>query len=171
MEIVLLTPTTIKIKGKQISFIVDPTISKAKLTADATIFLTQNEKNATPVDESRIIFHGAGEYEVGGTKVAGIMSSGELGYFVVIDGITMLLATATFLKGKEHVKDTNIIVVHTNDIVESSLFASYSPQSVLLYGPQAKEAISALGKEPVTTTKYTVTRDKLPSEMEIILLQ
>lgn len=172
MEVALVSPQTIRIKGKVASFLVDPVPARAKQQADAIIWLTSGLSiDPTTIENLRVELKGPGEYEVAGVKVTGVKNGQGTFYLLSLDGMTIVLANASVLKGKEHAQDAHMIVLHANEPVESSALASFNPQAVVVYGSQAGEVVKTLGKEAVTGNKFAVTKDKLSAEMQVVLLQ
>ncbi len=75
MDISIIGNQSIKLKGKQATFIVDPTKEMPKTAADAIILLNGLENmDISRVTDSRITIQGAGGYEVGGVKISGTVT-------------------------------------------------------------------------------------------------
>ena len=170
MDITLVAPEAIKIKGKTISFLVEPRDTKGKLAADAVITFDKSFIETTHIDGTRVIIAGPGDYEVGGVKVLGVKSLVTSLYYVALDNVAVLVAKASALRSKEVIKDADVVILFADTPVDTSLLATLNPRVVLFYGPQSQENIKLLGKEATPTTKYTTTKDKLPSEMEAVVL-
>lgn len=170
MEIAVVSPSSIRIKGKQVSFVVDPTPTKAKQAADA-VFITQGNTLESPdIEGVRLTMSGAGEYEVGGVKITGVKSGETTSYFFTVDGITMLIAAASSLNGKESLRDVAVAVIAADTLADQSALATVANAAAVFYGEQAAENVKALGKEVQPIAKYVTTKEKLPQEMEVVLL-
>ena len=168
MDITSLSPSSVKIKGKLASFIVEPSLSKASLTADAVINFAVSEN--VPVEGVRLIMQGPGEYEVGGVKITGLTSADTTLYYLSLDGMVLMVGKASALKNKELARDTDIVILSADSVVDASLLATLNPRVALFYGPEAEANIKSLGKEATGTTKYSITREKLPAELEAVLI-
>lgn len=176
MEIAILSKDTLRIKGKQASFIVDP-ISIPKTPSDAVILL-ENERKADieKVEGYRVVIRGAGEYEIGGIKIAGYNTDGHIMYAVLIDGISLCIGTmeAISAKQRENIKECNVLIVKVENIIDESLFTSVAPSVIVLYGSKSKDeqVLKLLGKQDVKPVqKVQVTLEKLPTELEVVVLQ
>ena len=169
MDVILLSPNSVKIKGKTVSFIIEPRDTKGKLAADAVITF-----DATPIDTShiegvRVAIAGAGDYEVGGVKMFGLKNDDTAIYYINLDNMMVMVGKASTLKSKEVVRDADVAVIYADSAVDASLLATLNPRSVIFYGPQGTENIKVLGKEATASSKYSVVKDKLPAELEAIL--
>jgi|SRR5581483_11748570 len=174
MEIALLEGNTIRIKGKSGTLIFDPS-KNIKMTADAVLFLTTSASiniSKELRESSRVIINGPGEYEIGGMKIAAFKYENELLYSLIIEGADVLIAKSNVLErahGKQ--KDTEILICNADAVAGPSSILSLSPRVALVYGDKSMDIIKGLGKESTSkTTKYTISADKLPAEMEIVLL-
>ncbi|HET9947006.1 MAG TPA: hypothetical protein VFQ63_02990 [Patescibacteria group bacterium] len=171
MDIALVAPEAIKIKGKLASFIVDPIDVKGKLAGDGILLLSPiAHSKLAPVEDSRIIMQGAGEYEISSIKISGIKSEEATVYYIGLDNMVVMVGNASALKGKEVIRDADIAIIHADGVIDTSMLASLNPRVVVFYGAQAEQAVKAIGKEVEPVNKYTVTRDKLPVEMEVVSL-
>lgn len=170
MEIALVSPTSIRIKGKQSALLVDPVASKAKLMADA-VLMTSNNPTTPEVEGCRLVMAGPGEYEVGGVKITGIRTGEKTAYYLTLEGVSILVAAASELKGKDGMKDAALTLLCADSVVDQSALAGATNSIAIFYGPQAEENVKALGKETQAVSKYVTTKDKLPQEMEVVLLQ
>lgn len=170
MEIALISPTSIKIKGKQVSFLINPVLGKAKLAADAVFLTSDNTVESPEVEGVRLTMSGPGEYEVGGVKITGVRIAEHTSYFFTVDGVSVLVATASSLKGKESLRDVAVAVIAADAPVDESVLATVTDNVAVFYGQEAVETVKALGKEVQPVPKYVVTKEKLPQEMELVLL-
>lgn len=171
MDVTLLSPNSVRIKGKTVSFIVEPRDTKGKLTADAVITFDTTPIDISGIEGARVTLAGAGDYEVGGVKMAGVKNNEASLYYINLDSMMLMVGKASTLKSKEVVRDADIAVIFADSPVDTSLLATLNPRTVIFYGPQSQENIKLLGKETSASTKYSVTKDKLPAELEALLLQ
>lgn len=145
-------------------------MGKAKLQADGVV-LTQGSSLEVPeVEGSRLVMAGPGEYEVGGVKVSGVRSGELAAYYLSVDGIMVLVGSTSGIKSRENAKDADVSVLLADSVVDQSALATVTNNVAVFYGPQAEENIKSLGKEIQPVGKYVITKDKLPQEMEVVLL-
>lgn len=169
MDITLLNPQSVKIKGKHITFVVGT--PQTSTTADAVLFLA-NPKGKLHVEEARLLLQAPGEYEIGGTKITAIGAGAEIAYFLKVDGIDVcVLCSSAGQKIVENAKECKVAIMFDTDTVQDTLVTALSPQVLVLFGDNAREGAKVLGKEDVIPTKkYTTALEKLPTEMEVVVL-
>lgn len=171
MEIALLANDALRIKGKQGSFVVNPSGKVSGVNAVLMLHGSSPDKNQ--IEEGVVIVRGPGEYEVAGVKMSGTRNGAEIVYSLAIDGIDILLGSGQTIE-KNHAKfsEPHIVILLNGSVVDPSFITALAPNVVIFYGPQAEDSIKQLAKEGYTKeTKYTTTVDKLPVEMESVLLQ
>lgn len=169
MDITTLDSQSIKIKSKHITFVVgNPQITT---TADAVLFLT-NPKGKIRVDGARLILQAPGEYEVGGIKITAIGTGAEIAYSLRVDGIDLcILRSSAGQKIVENAKECNVAIMFDTDTIQDTLVTALSPRVLVLFGDNAREGAKALGKEDIVPVKkYTTALEKLPTEMEVVVL-
>lgn len=174
MEVALLSSVALRIKSKQAQVVVDPDAKISKMPADAVLTTQRNKKIDTArVEDYRLIVSGPGEYEVGGIKISVLALDDELAINLDVDGVrTLVISSQMFSKAKDKIKESHVLVLQTADLVAASLIKDFGPQVVLLYGEKAKESAKELGKDEVPAVKkYTTTLEKLPVEMEVLVLE
>ena len=171
MDISIIDGNSIKLKGKQATFIVDPSKQMPKTSADAVILLDGEENiDVSRVTDSRIILNGQGEYEVSGVKIAGMKTPKGTLYKLSIDGISIILGFATELK-TEGFNACQVALINTGSDFNESFVTALEPKMTVLYGEQKLEAAKALGKESaIPVSKVTTSKEKLPVEMEVAVL-
>lgn len=168
MEIALLTKSGLRIKGKQAALAIDP---QDKATYEAVLLLSRAPEEVTKQD-STILITGAGEYEIGGIKINCMRSETDLLYSITVDGVDILVGKLNVLEKMQHkLKEHNIVVVNCAEEGGASFITSLTENVVMFYGEKASEISSSFGKENVKTmNKYSSTKDKLPAEVETVLL-
>ena len=169
MDVILLSPNAVKIKGKTVSFVVEPRDTKGKLAADAVITFDETPIDISAIEGVRVTLAGAGDYEVGGVKMVGVKNNESTLDYISLDNMMVMVGKASTLKSKEVVRDADIAVIFADSLVDTSLLATLNPRVVIFYGSQSEENIKLLGKEASASTKYSVTKDKLPAELEAVL--
>ncbi len=169
MEIGILPKTSLRLKGKNASFVVNP---EEKSTFNATILLGKAQSLAK-VSEDDVVIDGAGEYEIGGVKITGIRSGSEVLYSLRIDEVDVALGTLGALDALHtKMKEYDVVVVFCDEVRNASFLTSLDSRVMIFYGEKAQEIVKASGKDNVAEMgKYVVTKDKLPQEVETIVLE
>lgn len=171
MEIALLSKKALRIKGKSATLLVDPSDLAAKTPADGVISFLSRSFDAKKVEGERVHINGVGEYEVGGIKISGFFAGDELAYRVRVDNVEVLLASGKQLvKLKEGNSEVHVLVVYTPEKIEEEGITAMEPKIAALYGEAALEVSTLLNKEREATGKLAVAADKLPEEMQTVLL-
>ncbi len=170
MEIVLLPKNGLRIRGKNASVLIDA--SDKTLTHSAVILLDESIRAATFPAGDAVVIQGPGEYEIGGIKIRGYRNGTYSMYSLTVDGIDILLGTIEALeKTQQKLKEHHILVAATNVVIDSSFVTSLASNAVLFYGEKGSGAVKGFASDAVKTLgKYQVTKDKLPQEMETVLL-
>lgn len=170
MEIAYVDTTSIRIKGKQVLLLVNPS-AKNKVPVDATV-LTGSQKLTTFFgNDSGVLFQGSGEYEVKGTKVTGFTSNNDAMYTVMIDGVSIFVGTVTAATAaKDKLHEHNVAVLFADSVLGQTTMGVLNPSVILFLGEQAEENAKTFGKEFQKVGKYATTKEKLPSETEFVFL-
>ncbi len=170
MEITALSTDSIRIKGKQGVFIINPS---GKMTAANGVFVIGDAPiDKTKIEPGTVIIKGPGEYELAGVKIAGIRVGGETAYRLKVDKVDILVGKASSLE-KDHskVSDNNIVVLYADSISDPAFVTALEPNAVLFFGEKAEDTVKQFAKENYRKEpKYQTTIDKLPAELESILL-
>jgi hypothetical protein len=170
MEIALVNNTSVRIKGKQGSVLINP--AGKMMEANGIILLDGAILDKEKVDGSTLVIKGSGEYEFGGIKVSGTKSGAGTVYSLRVDRIEILLGKTSVLE-KEYskLKEHNIVLLCNTEAVDPSFVNSLATNVVMFYGENAEVTIKNLANEGYRTeSKYTTSYDKLPLEVEKILL-
>lgn len=169
MELALLTKDSLRVKGKQGVLVIDPS-STGKVEADAVLVSSQGGK-APIVEGSRLVIYGPGEYEVAGIKVTTTGTDGNLVHTIKVDNVTVIAGTAQAIsKAHDKLSESHIIAAHVTDGSLQEAVTALAPRVVVLYGEKADEEAKNLGKEVKAVAKYQTTVDKLPADMEVVVL-
>ena len=172
MDFHILGDETIKIKGKKVSIAVDPKEKIAKFDAEA-ILLTDKIFDVSRVSDYRVIVDGPGEYEVSGLKISGIKSDNGVIYELVSEGANILIAKASALEkiSADKLDDYKIVVINADVDLNQTTITAMEPRVVILYGKMKKEGAKKLGSDTTTvSSKISLSEEKLPEELEIMLL-
>lgn len=173
MDVVLFPKGTIKIRSKRAALTVDPVpAERAKASSDVSLFLQKGVMQSVLPEGVRLSVAGPGEYEIAGVKITVKGEDGHLIYNIRVDGTELLLGRAEAIRGvQEHdMKEYTIVVVRVDGQLNASALTALSPRVVVLYGAKAGEAARQLGKQSSPLAKVQVTTEKLPEEMEVMVL-
>ena len=173
VDVSILSKDSIKIKGKNSSFVIDPNAQIQKISADAVILLkSADEKSqAQRVTDYRVVVGGEGEYEVAGTRILGVRSDGNFLYSLNIDNMSVLLARTCGLSKTQETGDYNILILNVDCDFKDTMVTGFSPSIIMLFGERAQEALKMLGEKASKSQKFSVSADKLPTEMQVVLLE
>jgi hypothetical protein len=168
MEVSYIAKTGLKIKGKQATIGVDP---RDKEGYNGVILLDESV-DPQSVDVDSMIMQGPGEYEIGGIKISATRSGDNTVYSLNVDNVDVLVGKiAAIEKVQQKLKEHHLAVLCTDTVVDSSFATGLATNAVMFYGEKAPEVVKNLTTETVKQMpKYQTTREKLPSEMETILL-
>ncbi len=177
MEIVSVSGQSLRIKGKQVTTVINPLPGKS--TAEVVLFFNRPHEAVTDatVENLKLVVDGPGEYEMGGMKITG-QKIGDAGiasdivYWLLLDGVEILIAKATTsAKMKDSARDCQIAVLFSDGLVDQAFVTSLNAAMTIFYGEQAVANAKAFGKEEIVPqAKVTITREKLPTESEIVVL-
>jgi hypothetical protein len=160
----------IKLKSKSAIFSIHSQVPKTNSIADAILYFNKAETMQDQLNGALVIA-GPGEYEIKSIKLTGLGNSDGFCYTGKIDGINILIAKASLLsKTKDMQQDCQIAIIDADILLLESIVAVLNANILILYGTHAQESTKLLGKEIASVTKFVTTREKLPSEMEIVLL-
>src|SRR6266568_4947066 len=168
MEIALTGPSTIRLKGKQATLLINPLPDHKKVATDGTLFFSRMDDafDTSTLEGNKILIDGAGEYEISGVKIAADTISTQLYFEINLDTLDILVSKASVLaKRKDDSKEYMIAVIQADTLLDQSVIAAMNLNAFVLYGEHASEIITKLGKEDVTpVTKSVITKEKLPTE-------
>jgi hypothetical protein len=173
MDIIVLNEKTLRVKGKTSSMVIDPTSSIPKTEADALVYLENNpELSDSRVQLARIKIKGPGEYEVGGIKYSVIRVDDRLVAQADIDSVRILVGDGNSIeKILDKVENTDLVIINADKEFNFSILTSIEPKVLLVYGSKKNEVSKSLGKTDVmNTNKFSITVDKLPTEMQYVIL-
>jgi len=170
MEIVYVDTTSIRLKGKQVSLLVNPS-AKNKVSVDASL-LTGSERLTSFFDENTgVLFQGPGEYEVKGTKVTGFTMADDVMYTVMIDGMAVFIGTiSAAMQAKDKLHEHQVAILLANGVLSQTTMGILNASVLVFVDEKAEENAKAFGKEFQKVGKYVITKDKLPSETEFVFL-
>lgn len=170
MEIALVSQGAIKVKGKAGSVGVN---DAGKNPYNAVILIgDMAAKNDVFSKDGALIINGPGEYEIAGIKISGVRNKSETVYSLNVDGVEVMVGTVGALSdAQQKLKEHNIVCIATDVTADASFATSFASNAVLFFGSKADEVVHTFAKEGVKSlSKYQATLDRLPSEMETVLL-
>lgn len=193
MDISSLEEPSLKIRFKHATFVVDPPHRGSKISSDAILQLYSRLTDSGRVADYRIVINGPGEYEINGVKILGVRIEGGLIYNIVGDGMRMVLGktnevsklsatggsalrsehSGSKTSGRKEELDTEcqIAVLNVDGEFSQSIVTTLEPKVIILWGNKKEEGAKILGRENLPPVKkFTMTKDKLPEEMEVVLL-
>jgi hypothetical protein len=170
MEIAIVPQAALRIKGKQMTLGIDQV---DKNNSRGTIVLHANPKDLKQPSEDHVLIDGAGEYEVGGIKITGTRNGQQVLYRMNVDGVEILVGKISTLDAMQHkLKEHDIVVALCDQTVAATFLTSLASNVVIFYGEKAGEISQAFGTETVKhMPKYQTTKDKLPTEVETVILE
>lgn len=124
MEIIRLSDTSIKIKTKTATLVLDPDV---KTEAEVVLQMTPFEKGESLVLNKRIVIDGPGDYEIMDVAITGIAYENFMGY-IVDDGVTKIFVAPSValekIKDEEGFAALVVKAVDTIDLEKISAFVA-----------------------------------------------
>lgn len=171
MEISYIDEGAVRIKGKQVTLITKLLKNKSKNPTDAVLLLGTDRSTDFFDRDAGVIFEGAGEYEIKGTKVTGFKAGESVMYTIRLEGLTLFVGYASGAQAmKDKLHEHDIAVVLADDVLSEAVRGVLNAQVFLFAGEKLAESAKAFDKELTKVSKYAVTRDKLPTETTYIFL-
>jgi len=177
MEIVSISGQSLRIKGKQVTTIINPIVGKN--AAEVVLFFNRPHEEVTEssIEGVKLVVDGPGDYELGGMKIAGqkigeVSGNADVVYSLLLDGVDIFIGKAsTSSKMKDTAKDCQIAIIYSDGLVDQSVVTSLNAAMTIFYGEKSVANAKIFGKEDAApVAKVSVTREKLPTESEVIVL-
>ncbi len=172
MDIQIFDKDSLKIKSKKTTLAIDPKSVVPKFEADAIVLLDKNS-DVTRINDFRVVIDAAGEYEINGLKISGVTSDDDTIFTVTSENVPTLIAKASALEKipTDKIGDYKILIINADNDLDQGRVTAMEPNVVILYGEKAKEIAKTLGKEgAAVSSKITLSEDKLPEEMDVLIL-
>lgn len=172
MDFSTLHNNSIRIRTKRASFVVDPVKQIAKVNSDAVILLDKKEDtDLSRVSDYRVVIGSQGEYEIKSVKISGAKIGSGLVYSIFADNLNLVLGRVSVLSRIQDKSWSCQIAILNSDDKLGSIAAKLEPAIVLLYGEKKTDGAKELGKENIKTVpKFSIVKDKLAGEMEVVVL-
>ena len=174
MDVIILDKNCIKLKGKTTSILINPSDSMNKSEAEAVIVPATYQGQSFPkVEGLRIIIKGPGEYEVNGVKITAFSGASDLVSFVDMDGLKILAGNGLSIeKIQDKIEECHIAVINADSEFNYSVLSTIEPRVILVYGEKKGEVAKQVGKDnPEKVSKFSTTYEKLPAELQMLLLE
>jgi hypothetical protein len=124
------------------------------------------DTNGVLVEE--LLFEGPGEYESKGIMVTGIATEEGTAYQIGIDNVQVVYLTSA--AKVEEIEQTDILLTPV-----ASVIADLEPKMIIPYAEDQEslsKLVKELGGEGITPLpKLTISKDKLPEEPTIVILE
>ncbi len=156
MEISLINKTSVKLKGKNASVVIDPT-SKA----DAEIVITTKAIDSLSLDKVegvRLIISGPGEYEAGGISVTGKTAKGQILY-QIIESSRIMFVTSDSISQVPDDEEYDCLLIEVMGELKEDSFASINSKCVVLFGDLATVTIKREAQEKTSKVNLRKTAD------------
>lgn len=129
MEISRISDSSIKIKTKNSTFIIDPDV-KAQ---DAEVYVYTSPQKDIP--EEQLCIEGPGEYEIGGVYIKGEVISGHLVYEFLDETKKLLIVSSPSAIKNLDTEDYPVVIVKASEKVESANLTTIGAELIVVYGP------------------------------------
>lgn len=156
MEISKLSESSIKLKGKNASVVVDP-VGKV----DAEIVIATQSVDSLSLDKVngvRLIISGPGEYEVGGVSITGKQVAGGVMYHILEQSKIILVPSANVSSVPDDEEYDCVIVKVIGEFKDDTL-GPINAKCVVLYGDTALATIKSENQEKATKVNIKKTAE------------
>ena len=197
MEIKYFGHSCFRLKGKEIVLAINPFdpslgIKISGLMSDIVLFTDKKDSYLSPLivkpvtRENLFVIDSPGEYEVGGVFILGVSTGKTTAYVVSMDDLRLVflgdLKEKLSDKQIEDIIDgTDILFLPTGDSKQASEIINQIEPSIIipmaykLPGlkidlPLLGDFLKEIGKEATAIEKLIISKDKLPLEKEVVVL-
>lgn len=154
MEISKVSPTSVKLKGKNASVVIDP---MSKIDAEIVIKSSPSEALALDkVENIRLIVSGPGEYEAGGISITGRpVKDGVI--YVLLDQVKVLFTLSSTIGSVPDDEEYDCLLIKINSVLSKDTIAPINTKCVVLFGDPSLSGLNAteLEKTPKVNLKKT----------------
>jgi hypothetical protein len=133
MEITRLTDTSIRIKTKTATFVVDPNL---KTDADVTLIMQSEESDPKLVENARLVIDGPGDYEVMDVAITGIKYGDFVGYSIDDGSSKILIVPSTVAEKEKDEEGYTALIIKGVLGFDLTKVSSYSADICLVFGDQ-----------------------------------
>lgn len=169
MEIAVLPKGGVRIKGKQATLLVGS--SDVTSGVNAVLLYTYDEAGE-PIKDSVLVIDSPGDYEVSSVKITSYRNSGDVVHSFLMDGIEVVVGKlAPLERMQSKLGEHNIALIRAEIVTDATFTTSLTTNTLIFYGEKGKEVAEKVAKGALSEMpKYSVTLDKLPAEVETVLL-
>lgn len=156
MEISLVNSTSVKIKGKNASLIIDPSSKQ-----EADIIIATKPLDVLTIDKiegQRLVIAGPGEYEAGGISVTGKLTKGNLLY-LILDSSKIIFTTSQGVGSVADDEEYDCLLIEVVGELKEEAFASINAKCVVLFGDLAQVSVSDEKKVEASKVSLKKTMD------------
>jgi len=176
MDITPLGHSSFRIKGKLASVVTDPYTFPKHIEAD--IVTASQKQEVAMIDGNPYVINGPGEYEVKGVALVGISTGANTIYRIEIDGVAIVhlgaLDRSLTATEVDELDGVHILMVPITFAQVGTVINEIEPMIIIPMNyekPQLDAFLKEIGKEAVAQQKLNVTKDKLPAEMQVVVLE
>lgn len=196
MEIKYFGHSCFRLKGKEIVLTANPFdpslgIKISGLTSDIVLFADKKDSHLSSLvtkavtRENVFVIDAPGEYEIGGVFVLGISTGKTTAYVVSMDDLRLVflndLKEKLSEKQIEDIDGTDILFLPAGDAKQAGEIINQIEPSIIipmaykLPGlkaelPLLEDFLKETGQEATTIEKLIISKDKLPLEKEVVVL-
>lgn len=170
MEISVQGVDSPKIRGKHSAIVINPQDKTSSY--NAALLIGNPAKSSLKIRDDVVIINGPGEYEAGGIKVSGMKADDQTIYTISFENLDVLVGTRESLeKAHQKLKEHNVAIIYANTAGNISFASTLSMNALIFIGEKAREVVDSFAKEEKKEIgKYVISAEKLPTEIETILL-
>jgi hypothetical protein len=169
MEIAVLPKGGVRIKGKQATLIVGSSDVTPGVNA---LLLYAYDETGEPIKDEVLVIDSPGDYEVSSVKISTFRNASDLAHSFSMDGIDVVIGKlAAMERMQSKLGEHQIVVLFADSVSDASFATNLVTNTLVFYGVQGKEVAEKVAKGVLQElSKYVVTMDKLPAEVETVLL-
>lgn len=156
MEVSLINNSSVKIKGKNASLIIDPLVKSEAEIVIATKAL--DSLSLDKVEGVRLIISGPGEYEAGGISVTGKQSKGNTLYHI-IDSMKIMFVTSGGVSSVPDDEEYDCLLIEVVGPLKDDDIASINAKCVILFGDLSAVSVNADKQEKATRVNLKKTAE------------
>lgn len=173
MDVTYLSPNSVRIKGKQVNLLVAAVVAeiKTKIPVEASLLIGKERSTQLTGETTGILFQGAGEYEVKGTKITGFSMENGVMFTVHVDNLNVFVGTvSSAVQAKDKLHEHDMAILFADEVLGQTTMGILNASVLVFVGEKAEENAKAFDKPFQAVGKYAVTKDKLPQETEFVFL-
>jgi hypothetical protein len=170
MEMNILSGNGLRIRSKKGTIGINSPLQKEQF--NGVILIGQKSNGQSYIEDEMVVIDGPGDYEVAGLKISGTRNKEATVYSLIVDNVEILIGDIQALSdAHQKLKEHHLLVILADQNMDTSFATSLASKAIVLYGEKAGEVVHTFAKEGVKEmAKYQATLEKLPLEMETILL-